>query len=170
MTKGSSWSEFRPGTKKVQGFPLGWRQMSRSLSSWLAVTVESVTVSPSHPKVNNALSPSVTQAQLACAGLLFPSHKGDCEGKYCAAQCCAVSIMTMQLTQNPLSRGFLFPFPPARRQASQLKVPEARSPGPPGKATGGILTFASAPKPSTCSLGLTSSVLASPALLGVPLT
>lgn len=168
--KSSAGQSSDPRLKTVKGFPLGWRQMSRSLSSWLAVTVGPATVSPSHPKVNRmlchllALKPS-SPVQGCCFHLI----RGTVRGSIPRPSVCCFR-MTVQLTQSPLSRGFLFPFPPARRQASQLGVPEARSPGPPGRATGGIPAFASAPEPSTCSLGLTSSVLASPAPVGAPLT
>lgn len=87
------------------------------------------------------------------------------QGKYLDAQCYTVSIMTVQLTQNLLPQGISLPLSSSRKEASQLKVPEAHSPGPSGSATGGAPTFVSAPKPSPCSLGLTSS-----APLGVPLT
>lgn len=71
------------------------------------------------------------------------------QGKYLDAQCYAVSIMTVQLTQNPLPQGISLPLSSSRKEASQLKAPESHSPGPSGRATGGVPTFVSAPKPKS---------------------
>lgn len=59
------------------------------------------------------------------------------EGKCPDTQSCAVSTMTVQLTQNPHG-GFLFPFPPLGRQAWPLKAPKALQPRALGQGKGAV--------------------------------
>lgn len=102
------------------------------------------------------------------AGLLFPSDQDRAThtGEVSCAQGCAVSIMTVELTQNPPPRDFSSPF---LRREGRLVNSKPLSPGPPGRAIGEVPTFASAPKPIICPLGLTSSRWASLPLCEFPL-
>lgn len=116
---------------------------------------------PSHLDVSPVLGHPLSLTPTSPCRPVFPSHK-DCAahtGEVSCAQCCAVSIMTVELTQNPPPRDFSSPF---LLQEGRLVNSKPLRPGPPGRAIGEVPTIASAPRPILCSLGLTSSWWASP--------
>lgn len=155
---------FSPGTKPSAG----WRQTLQALRPWLALPAASAAGSPFPSECEHrALLPSVTFAQLPvqavisiCGGLCGP-HRGSVLRPLL---CCF--HYDNRADSKPTPQGFLFPFPPSGRQASQLKAPEPQAPG---RAMEEVPTFASAPKPIICSLGLTASSWARLPLCEFPL-